>query len=53
MVLFRPDNTAMVNLIFSLTGVQLGSSRLWSHAFFNCLVLMGAMANVFVENVLV
>ena len=53
MVLFRPDNTAMVDLIFSLTGVSLSSNRLWSHAFFNCLVLMGAMANVFVENVLV
>ena len=53
MVLFRPDNTAMVDLIFSLTGVPLGSSRLWSHAFFNCLVIISAMANVFVENVLV
>ena len=52
LVVFRPDNTAMVDLIFSLTGVPIGRRKLWCHAFFNCLVILSAMANVFVENVL-
>ena len=49
---FRPDNSAMNDLMFSLTGVPISGTKLWCHAFYNCVVLIIAMANVFVEYVI-
>ena len=49
---FRPDNSAMNDLMFSLIGVPISGTKLWCHAFFNCVVLIIAMANVFVEHVI-
>ena len=49
---FRPDNSAMYDLMFSLTGVPISGTKLWCHAFFNCVVLIIAMANVFVKYVI-
>ena len=49
---FRPDNSAMNDLMFSLIGVPISGTKLWCHAFFNCVVLIIAMANVFVKYVI-